>query len=192
MKFHIINNMKKINNFTVYLICIIECLFMFLLFIINNRLNVYSSISYTSLSILFLCILIIYVLKRYRIGIVISFLFIINALFFRYKVELEKYFNFEIYLDYWFKHIDNEVVFYNILGNVLIFIPFSLFVYLETKNYFNTIQLVLYLIVLLEFSQAIFKLGVFDIVDIVLNFCGVAVFITGVQLWKIKTLKKNN
>ena len=184
--------MKKINNVYIYFICIIELVFMFLLYLVNEKLNIYSNLSYFTLSILFLTILLVFVIKKYSFGIVIGLMFIVNALFFRNKVELDSYFNFKIYLDYWFKHISNEVVFYNILGNVCVFIPLAIFMYFDSRKYFDTLKSILYVIILFEFSQAFLKLGVFDIVDIVLNYFGVVIIITGVYLWDLKVLMKNN
>lgn len=184
--------MKKLRNIYIYFICMIEMLFMFILYMVDKKLNIYSDLSYFTLSVIFLIILLLFVLKKYKLGIIYGLLFIINALFFRNKVNLDTYFNFDIYLDYWFKHISNEVVFFNILGNICVFIPLAIFMYCDSKKYFDTLKSVLYVIILFEFSQAFLKLGVFDIVDIVLNYFGVVIIITGVYLWDLKVLMKNN
>lgn len=184
--------MKKIRNLYVYLICIIQIVFMFLLYLANDKLDVYTNYVYISLSILFMFIQISFVLKEYKLGIVLSVLFIINALFIRNKIEIDDYFNFNIYLDYWFKHISNDVVFYNLIGNVFVFIPLGLFIYFDCKKILKTLITILLLICLFEFSQALLKLGIFDVVDIILNYLGVMFVILGVYIWEIKIKKKNN
>jgi len=77
--------------------------------------------------------------------------------------------NFNFYLVEWLKLIrTNEIVFINIIGNFVLFIP--LIFYLNKK--FAILKIII-LILLLELLQLITKRGVFDIVDIILNLFGV-------------------
>ena len=52
--------------------------------------------------------------------------------------------------------------------------------------------LLLLLICLFEFSQALLKLGIFDVVDIIVNYLGAMFVILGVYIWEIKIKKNNN
>lgn len=184
--------MKKIRDLYVYLICIIQIVFMFLLYLANDKLNVYTNFVYYIISILFIFIQMSFILKKYKMGKLLSILFIINALFIRRRIEVEDYFNFNFYLKYWFNHLENEVVFYNLIGNIFVFIPLGTFIYFDYKNLFKSLLLMLIMICTFEFLQAILKLGIFDIVDIILNYLGVVFVILGVHIWEIKIKKKNN
>lgn len=183
--------MKSIKDIYVYIICFMQMIFMYLLFLVNDRLNIYSNFVYILISILFLFTLIFIVLKKYNISLYISLLFLISVLFLRRKIIIDDYFNFDIYLDYWFKHIKNDVVFYNILGNVLIFTPTSISLYLYLESLYKTFIIMFLLIIVLEFFQAFFKLGVFDVVDIILNYLGIFLVTLGVYIWERRKLVKN-
>ncbi len=66
---------------------------------------------------------------------------------------------------------------YNIIGNVLIFIPFGMilpYIMFGMKR-FNTIVIGFLFILSIEAFQLIARLGVFDIDDIILNLCGVII-----------------
>ena len=47
------------------------------------------------------------------------------------------------------------------------------------------------LIVVLEFFQVFFKLGGFDVVDIILNYLGIFLVTLGVYIWERRKLVKN-
>ena len=66
----------------------------------------------------------------------------------------------------------------NLVGNIAIFIPFGFFLSFLVKRYRNYFKLFLFsllFIFLCEFIQYYFKVGTFDIDDIILNLLGVTV-----------------
>ena len=66
----------------------------------------------------------------------------------------------------------------NLVGNIAIFIPFGFFLSFLVKryrNYFKLFFFSLLFIFLCEFIQYYFKVGTFDIDDIILNLLGVTV-----------------
>lgn len=78
------------------------------------------------------------------------------------------------YLNDWIKLVlSSKIVFINIIGNLLLYIPIVFLsksiIQSKTKNIFVS----LVLIITLETLQYFLKLGVFDIIDILLNFIGV-------------------
>jgi len=91
-------------------------------------------------------------------------------------------FNFEFYLLDWLPYITkNKIVMFNIIGNILIFIPMGMY----TKNIF----IGLLFIISVELLQVFLERGMFDIVDIVLNFIGFAIGSLEVTIWR-KMIKK--
>lgn len=112
---------------------------------------------------------------------IIYVIFLLITLFYRTKVtqEIEN----PIYIFKWIKIIfRHNIVFYNVFGNVLIFIPFG---YLAGR-----LKLKIWLIILLfsipvflEITQYLLYLGVFDIIDVILNMFGILV---GYIIIKIK------
>lgn len=78
------------------------------------------------------------------------------------------------YLNDWIKLVlSSKIVFINIIGNLLLYIPIVFLsksiIQSKTKNIFVS----LVLIITLETLQYFLKLGVFDIIDILVNFIGV-------------------
>ena len=84
-----------------------------------------------------------------------------------------------------------KLVFINIMGNVLAFVPFGIFVGYFLKNskytFLKTILLGLIFTVAIEGIQLITRVGICDVDDILLNFTGV---VTGGAFSKI--FNKNN
>ena len=81
----------------------------------------------------------------------------------------------------------------NMFGNVLIFIPIGMLFPLATekkRRFLYVLSLSLLMILVIEITQHLFGLGVFDVDDIILNFCGV---IIGYPLYKgtSKLITKN-
>jgi glycopeptide antibiotics resistance protein len=70
----------------------------------------------------------------------------------------------------------------NIVGNVLIFIPFGMY----AKNIFKGLGF----IIVAEFLQVFFRRGMFDVVDIFLNMLGFIIGSLGVFLWMKITKRK--
>jgi glycopeptide antibiotics resistance protein len=126
---------------------------------------------------------------------------IVNKLFFIYSIwllgllfgrvftnseyDLSKRFNFDSFLPIWIHHLDNPLVIYYILGNLMIYIPLGLFI----SYYFGILKSLLYPLVIItgfELLQAFTHLGYFDIDDVLLNYIG---SVCGVVFVKIAQLK---
>ncbi|WP_432408136.1 VanZ family protein [Wukongibacter sp. M2B1] len=74
-----------------------------------------------------------------------------------------------------FKSYNLEVLLYNILGNIIVFIPLGLLIssiLKEKKNAIKTMTVSLLFILCAETMQLVLRVGVFDIDDIVLNLVG--------------------
>lgn len=72
------------------------------------------------------------------------------------------------------KNIAEPYAFKNIIGNIIVFIPLGFFVSkIWFKNIFIKTSLMCILtILIIEFVQLVFKIGIFDVDDIFLNFIG--------------------
>ena len=71
-------------------------------------------------------------------------------------------------------HVSPAVSFYNILGNVLLFIPLGIYLPLVCQNFrfWSTFLLIVCLSFTIELAQYIFQLGATDIDDLLLNSLG--------------------
>lgn len=109
------------------------------------------------------------------IYLVITYLiFLIIMLFFRKTNSLNIQTDF--YLIKWIKLLfTNRTVFINVFGNILIFIPFGFILKFLIKNTLLVILISLLLITLIEYIQYKTLVGVFDIVDIILNYLGTVI-----------------
>lgn len=71
------------------------------------------------------------------------------------------------------KNITEPYAFKNIIVNILVFIPLGFFVSNKnSKNVFKTLAICLSVILSIECIQLLFKIGFFDVDDIILNFIG--------------------
>ncbi|HEY8445415.1 MAG TPA: VanZ family protein [Bacilli bacterium] len=136
----------------------------------------------------FILLIILYLLYGYsliidnvRLQFITYFISLLIVLFYR---KSEVGFNFDFYLLDWLPYLfKNKIVFLNVIGNILIFIPFGLY----TKK----IYIGLLFIILMEFLQVTFHRGMFDIVDIFLNLLGFTIGSIEVTLWqKMIKIKK--
>ena len=90
------------------------------------------------------------------------------------------------YLEYDPNVFKNKTIFINIIGNVIIYIPLGIILY--KKIYYGSL-----IIVILECLQYLLSRGIFDIMDIILNFIGMIIGMIGVLLCqKIKKKKSQN
>ncbi|MBS2773164.1 VanZ family protein [Anoxybacillus rupiensis] len=137
-------------------------------------------------------------IKNYRIQFVsfyiIYLVFLVSILFFKDGVYHRQY-NF-IPLSDLFKHqnVNNNIFIINIISNIFMFIPLGIVALLFIKNkLFNYLQVFLYTSLFIELIQFIFKRGIFDIDDIILNTIGgfIGVYLTQKFLLKTKTQSKN-
>ena len=134
-------------------------------------------------------LILIFVLSGYLIPFInkqilkiIYFSYLVIFLYFR---KTKTGFNFEFYLPLWLNNIfTNKTIFINILGNIILFIPLGV---ITNKN----IIYAFIIVIIVELSQVLLKRGIFDIVDILLNYIGISLGILGVYIWKkIKTKMK--
>ncbi|MGN1399487.1 MAG: VanZ family protein [Erysipelotrichaceae bacterium] len=66
----------------------------------------------------------------------------------------------------------------NLFGNILIFVPFGFFIsilFKRFKNYFNLLLFSFGFVLICEYTQYYFKIGTFDVDDIILNLLGVTI-----------------
>lgn len=71
------------------------------------------------------------------------------------------------------KNITEPYAFKNIIANILVFIPLGFFVSNKnSKNVFKTLVICISVILSIECIQLLFKIGFFDVDDIILNFIG--------------------
>lgn len=147
---------------------------------IFNIINVYYKWNIIILIILYLLLGLFCLLKDNKGIKIIYFLFLFVILFLR---KGEGNYNFNFYIYKWLQNINNKIIFINVIGNILLFIPMGII----NKNILTS----LFIIILIELLQLILNKGIFDIVDIFLNMIGVFIGIIGVMIWKkIKKIKK--
>ena len=71
------------------------------------------------------------------------------------------------------KNITEPYAFKNIIANILVFVPLGFFIYNKNhKNVFKALIICLGIILSIELIQLFFKIGFFDVDDIILNFIG--------------------
>lgn len=105
----------------------------------------------------------------------IYLIWLIGLLFGRFNnisnYNMNHHFNFTSFLPEWIHHLDNPLVCYYIFGNILVYIPFGLFLRYH-KNLLYSILYFILIILLLETLQGVTNFGYFDIDDIFLNGIG--------------------
>lgn len=136
------------------------------------------------LQTIFFVIIFIGIIYKNKFFKYLYFLFLIWILLFR---ETNKGINFDFYLIKWIYLLDNKIVFKNIIGNFLLFMPLGLII---KKN--RLIKGIL-IILIFENLQYILEKGILDIVDIFLNYLGytLVIMIKEVKLWRMKIKLKN-
>jgi len=176
------NKVKKgINAFLISLVSIlvIEILRPYFLF------NIYF------LYFLVVLFLINYLFLKNKYWFIIYILFLISILFLRDEVEAAYSFSFA-YLRIMFKYMfSNLTVFINFWGNVVLYMPLAYYAY--KKIYGHAFYLLFIALLVIETSQYFLGRGVFDVVDILLNYTGillVCIWMRYIKLWKNKKLKE--
>lgn len=106
------------------------------------------------------------------IMLVIYILFLYLCLFDR-DINKDKIYSDGTYIKKWIKLLfKNKIVFRNLIGNIIIFIPMGIFIKnMKTKKVYHFILAIL-IIICIETLQYITQIGVFDIIDILLNIIG--------------------
>lgn len=85
--------------------------------------------------------------------------------------------------------INTNIVIENILGNFLIYIPIGLFIpviFQKLRSLWKTLSLVLLIVIIVQASQVLFRIGYFDVDTIILNLLGSAL---GYGIWRIKLIQ---
>ena len=121
-------------------------------------------------------------------------LFLIINLYFRIPFNKQSI-STDFYLKEWFKILlTNKIVFINLVGNIILFIPLGYILNTLNINKIIKILIGILLIFLLELIQFFTKLGIFDIIDIILNTIGIIIglFIKRSIVWMKKTKTKKN
>ena len=80
------------------------------------------------------------------------------------------------YITKWIKLIfTNKVVFINLIGNILIFIPLGIFLKYFKIRFISAFVIIIILVISIETLQYLTKRGIFDIMDIFLNIIGASI-----------------
>jgi len=148
------------------LLIILSIMFYFFITFITDTLNIFYPYTNILLSSIIIVFLFSIYYKNDKITLGSYIVFTLVFLFFRMKVENN--INKDFYLFNWLKIIfKNRIVLINILGNILLFMPYCILI--KSKYYF---LMIICCIVCLELIQFLTRRGVLDIVDIVLNIFG--------------------
>lgn len=110
-----------------------------------------------------------------------------------YREQIENNYTNSDYINLWIKNLfSNKIIFINVFGNIILYIPFVYYLNLFSKNILFSIILVFNFIVIGEYVQYLLKIGVFDLVDIVINTLGVLIYVLiyEVLIWMKKIKKK--
>ncbi len=135
----------------------------------------------------------IFLTKKFQLKDIINKLFLIyliwliGILFGRFanksNYNVATHFNFHSYLPEWMHSLNHPLVRYYILGNVLVYIPFGLFLRYYKKivhSFFYCIGIIF----IFETLQGVTNLGYFDIDDLFLNIIGGFLGILLMHLYK--------
>ena len=126
--------------------------------------------------------------------ITICYVFLMLDLFFRINLissssEISRSYNLIPFKTIWYyisvdMHVSKSQVIRNILGNIAVFIPFGLYlqVLLKNKAFGKSLLIVIVTSISIEIIQFVFKVGVADIDDVILNVCGGAIGIIGYKV----------
>ena len=151
---------------------------------VSNVLNMFipkvNNVVYTFIGLISVYMLGKNIIKYQKISFIISIIsyiiLIILTLFVRTKYENYMYKD-GLYLLEWFKNIfNNKVIFINIIGNLVLFIPMGIMIIIKKISKISIdILLGILIIICLELVQFFTKRGVFDLGDIVLNSIGLVI-----------------
>ena len=91
--------------------------------------------------------------------------------------------------------INRSIVYRNILGNLILFMPLGVFLYInfpKMKNMLANLSVVFVCIAITEIVQLLFKIGSIDIDDIILNMIGAFLGFLIVNIEPIKNFIERN
>ncbi|QVK17303.1 VanZ family protein [Mycoplasmatota bacterium] len=158
-------------------------------YFIDSLLNIFHIMSFIALLLnrvslalfIYFTFEMIFILRKYQLKDITMKLFLvymiwlIGLLFGRFtnlsQYNLDNHFNFHSFLPLWIHNLNNPLVRYYIIGNILVYIPFGVFL----RYYKNLIYSLLYFILMVLFFetlQGVTNLGYFDIDDLLLNGIG--------------------
>lgn len=126
--------------------------------------------------------------KTQQLILIITYvILILICLYYRKPFEYPKSEKID-YIIKWIKIIfKNKIVFINIIGNICLFIPLGIILCDYTNKIYILLIISILIITTLEILQYITKRGIFDYIDIILNYIGV---ILGITLKKVKIRKE--
>ncbi len=92
------------------------------------------------------------------------------------------------------ENFSSMYAFINIMGNIVIFAPLGFLLHMLNKNSFPKVMIISLLIILIiEIVQYVFRIGYFDVDDIILNTIGACLgFVTSIIFDKMLNQKINN
>lgn len=176
------NNKEKLKKYIILLI--VYSLLYIILFTIFNQITLFLRFSiFIKYIYIFLLIIVLHFifsiifLKHVRKSFLylsfISYMFIIIVTLYVRKSSSNSIIADPIYIYSWLKILfTNKVVFINIFGNIILFIPFGIYLKVFNVNIIFSLIFSLLIIILLELLQYIHLIGIFDINDILLNYLG--------------------
>ena len=110
-----------------------------------------------------------------RLNAIIYVILLYLVLFNREKFD-ESIYSDGTYITKWIKLIfTNKVVFINLIGNILIFIPLGIFLKYFKIRFISAFVIIIILVISIETLQYLTKRGIFDIMDIFLNIIGASI-----------------
>jgi len=108
----------------------------------------------------------------YVITIIAYFIFLFIVLFCRTTYDNHLNTNYT-YIFKWLKYLfTSRIVFWNVIGNIVIFIPFGGLLKKRNCSLKNKLAIFILLPIFIELAQYVTKKGIFDLIDIILNIIG--------------------
>lgn len=112
----------------------------------------------------------------YAIIYVIIYVILLYLVLFNREKFDESIYSDGTYITKWIKLIfTNKVVFINLIGNILIFIPLGIFLKYFKIRFISAFVIIIILVISIETLQYLTKRGIFDIMDIFLNSIGASI-----------------
>lgn len=149
------------------------------MFAIDNQVDFLKNVDLLTIILYLLFALMIMISEKYSL--IVYLLFLIRVLLVRNSKVTG--INMDLYLSKWLKIVfTNKIVFFNIIGNVVIFMPLPVYIRnLVKKDLIVLLSLVI--IVCFEVLQFVLQVGVLDINDIILNFLGVVISSIALEIY---------
>ena len=176
-----------LKDYYIYLKMLFLIIIMIALFILFNQFNIAFNDKKKLLLILSYLIFSIGVIYNKKISFIGYLLALLVILFYRHQND-NNYTDYK-YIVIWIKHLfSNKIIFINVFGNFILYIPFVYYLNEITKRIALSIIFVFIFIIFGEYVQYLLKIGVFDVVDIVINTLGVLIYglIYEVYIWMRK------